>query len=140
MVSFLAGQPAPTSCPGASTGQTVPPPATSLGRVHPAGSRSKLAGRGAEAVADTLREILGQPTAAGAGLNGGAWAIKRRGFRLEHVSDIPGVAVSGYLSLAKVPLSGSFTVDGRAGGKLRLKNNTLSGRLAGSAVRLHLAL
>jgi pimeloyl-ACP methyl ester carboxylesterase len=140
MISFLTGQPAPASCPGMSTDQTVPPPASSLGTVRPAGSRSTLAGRGAVAVADTLREILGQPTFTGAGLAGGSWEVTHAGLRLKSVSDIPGVAISGHLSLAKVPLSGSFTVSGRAAGKLTLNHDTLSGRLAGSAVRLHLAL
>jgi pimeloyl-ACP methyl ester carboxylesterase len=138
MIAFLADQPVPSSCPGTSSEETVPPPPSSLSRVRPAGSRSGLAGRGAAAFVITLREVVGQPATSGGGFSGGSWRLAKGDVVFNRLSDIPGVAISGRLNVQK--LTGSFTIDGRAAGKLTLENATLKGRLAGAVVHLHLAL
>lgn len=133
MIVFLAGGPVPSSCPNPTQPLALPPPPSSLNYVRPTGTGHSMAARGASAAAQTIQEVLGQPDPSGGGLHGGFY--RAHGSRLEfhRLIDIPGVAISGSLSLTSP--SGRLTVSGGVWGTLRLRGTTLSGQLNGVEVR-----
>jgi len=152
MVEFIASGRAPASCAPSGEPPALPLPPSSLARVTPAASRSRLAGRVASAAAITLEDLLGQTSFAGGGLRGGYWelglgegASSSIGYRLHDMRDVPGVELSGRIHLregatpGEVELSGQLTVRGRLPGKLALHGRVLSGRVGGARVHAVLA-
>jgi pimeloyl-ACP methyl ester carboxylesterase len=143
MIEFLTSGQAPAACPGSGEAQALPLPPASLGRVAPAASRSRVAGRVAHAAAITLEDLLGQTGSEGGGMRGGAWTIRRDGFALHGMIDVPGVALSGRLRIASssraLSITGKLTIGGRLAGELTLRGRTLSGRLGGAFVHARLA-
>jgi hypothetical protein len=133
MIAFLTGGYTPTSCPGPRTSQVLAPPPAKLSQLQPAHSRSMLAGRAATAVALTIQEILGQPQPAGGGLLGGSYHLAGTSVIFEHLSDIPGISLTGAMQLTRA--SARLTIQGRVRGTLRLKGTTLAGRLNGATVK-----
>jgi len=144
MIAFLATGQAPASCPGSGEPQALALPPASLNRVHPASSRSRIAGEAAAATALTLEDLLGQTNSSGGGLRGGWWAIEARKVLklvLHRTVDVPGVILSGSIVLTGTTqpnLSGRVTLSGRVHGTLTLHGVTLSGRLG--AARVHTQL
>ncbi len=142
MIGFLASGQASASCPATAEPQALPLPPASLGRVAPAASRSRLAGRVASAAAITLEDLFGQTGFAGGGLRGGAWSLQRHGFGLRSMIDVPGVALSGRVrvtgSSRTLAITARLRVSGRLTGELTLRGRTLSGRLGGAVVHAHL--
>ena len=76
--------------------------------------------------------------AAVAGLDGGKIVQRANGFELVRYSSVPGVRLSGRLTLAKfhLPLQfdGTVTVEGPASGKLTLAADVARGMVGGRAV------
>ncbi len=143
MIEFLTSGQAPAACPGSGEAQALHLPPASLGRVAPAASRSRLAGRVANAAAITLEDLLGQTGFDGGGLRGGAWTIRRDGYALHGMIDVRGVALSGRIRIASssraLSITGKLTIGGRLAGELTLRDRTLSGRLGGAFVHARLA-
>jgi pimeloyl-ACP methyl ester carboxylesterase len=142
MIEFVASGQAPASCPDSGEAQALALPPFSLRRVPPADSRSRLAGRVANAAAMTLEDLLGQTGFDGGGLRGGAWTIRRHGYELHRMIDVPGVALSGRVRIAggsRAPaITAKLRVSGRLAGELTLRGRTLSGRLGGAVVHARL--
>jgi len=136
MIAFLAGGSVPSSCPNPTQPLALPPPPSSLNDVRPTGTGRSLAARGANAVAQTIQEILGQPSPVGGGLHGGFYREHDARLEFHHLVDIPGVSISGSLSL-KSPM-GRLAVSGRVRGALRLRGTMLVGRLNGIGARASL--
>jgi hypothetical protein len=144
MIEFLSTGAAPASCPGSKEAQALPLPAGSLGARSKNASGSRLAGRAAAAAASTLEDLFGQTSFAGGGLRGGSWARRPDGFVLHAMRDVPGVALSGKISVranatSPLEITGHLIVRGRLAGELTLHGLTLSGRLGGARVRTRLA-
>jgi pimeloyl-ACP methyl ester carboxylesterase len=141
MIEFLTSGRAPLLCPPSGEAQALALPPSSLARVVPAASRSRLAGRVAAAVAITLEDLFGQTGISGGGLRGGDWGINARGFVLHGMRDVPGVALSGAIRLAQSigAITGHLRVRGRLSGELALHGRMLSGRLGGARVQARLA-
>jgi pimeloyl-ACP methyl ester carboxylesterase len=136
MIEFLAAGKAPPSCPASKESQALPLPPMTLGEVRPLPSRSRLVGRVAAAAAATLEDLYGQPSSSGGGLQGGFWRVHGTTVLVHDLVDVRGVVISG-----SIPLSGGtdrFTVHGRFSGSLTQKGLTVSGRLGGVPVHLHL--
>jgi hypothetical protein len=138
MIEFLATGQAPASCAPSKEPQAQPLPPASLSGVHPARSASRLAGQGAQAAAITIEDIFGQPSLSGGGLRGGSWALRGTRVIFKDTVDVPGVELSGTITLQK-HLTGRLTVHGRVRGTLTLRGKTLSGRLNGAQVHARLS-
>jgi hypothetical protein len=141
MIEFIATGQAPTSCGGSREAQALPLPPASLGKVPAAASSSHAAGQVATAAAITIEDLFGQTSLSGGGLRGGSWAQGSRGFVLHGMLDVPGVALSGAISLGDSigAITGRLSVRGRLVGELTLRGLTLSGRLGGARVDARLA-
>jgi pimeloyl-ACP methyl ester carboxylesterase len=141
MIEFLAAGEAPASCPPSSEAQALPLPPSSLSRVAPAASRSRLAGQVAAAAAITLEDLFGQTGFSGGGLRGGDWTLNARGDALHGMLDVPGVALSGAIRLGDSigASTGQLSVRGRLAGELTLRGITLSGHVGGARVHTRLA-
>jgi len=133
MIEFLSTAKAASSCPASTAPQALPPPPTSLSQLTPARSRSILAGRGAAAAARTIEEILGQPRPSGGGLLGGSYHLAGTSLIFRHLSDIPGISLTGAIQLTRS--TARLSVQGRVRGTLTLKDSTLTGHLDGTSVR-----
>lgn len=138
MITFLAGQPVPPSCPALHASPALPPPAPSLSDVHSADSTPTLSARSAAAVALTVDEILGQTSLSGGGLHGGFWRVEGARLIFHRLIDIPGVSISGALEL--VTSTARLAIRGRVRGTLELRGAVLNGRLNGVRVRSRLAV
>jgi pimeloyl-ACP methyl ester carboxylesterase len=145
MIEFLTAGQAPASCPSSSEPQALPLPPSSLDRLPPAASGSRVAGQVATAAAMTIEDLFGQQTTfSGGGLRGGYWAQQPIGFVLHGMIDVPGVALSGTIHLTGSPtgiptISGHLTIRGRLAGTLTLHGLALSGRVGGAPVHARLA-
>jgi hypothetical protein len=106
-----------------------------LSEVHPSGSRSTLAARGAAAVELTVQEIVGQPSLSGGGLRGGYWHVRGERLTFNRLVDIAGVSLSGSIQLDKS--TGDLTIRGRVNGRLAIRGTTMAGHLNGATVRAH---
>jgi pimeloyl-ACP methyl ester carboxylesterase len=136
MIEFLATGKAPATCLGSKEPQTLPLPPRTLGEVPPLRSRPGLVGRAAAAAAITLEDLYGQPSISGGGLQGGFWRAHGRSVLVHDLVDVRGITISG-----SIPLGGgtaNFTVHGALSGSLTQKGLSLTGRLGGVPVHLHL--
>jgi pimeloyl-ACP methyl ester carboxylesterase len=144
MIGFLAAGQAPASCPGSSEAQALPLPPPALGDVPAAASSSRLAGQVAAAATITLEDLFGQTSFSGGGLRGGYWTLQPDGFALHGMTDVPGVALSGTIRVARdatspLAITAHLTVRGRLAGELTLHRLTLSGRVGGALVHAPVA-
>jgi pimeloyl-ACP methyl ester carboxylesterase len=144
MIEFIATGRAPASCPGSSEAQALPLPPPLLGEVPAAASRSRLAGKVAAAATMTLEDLFGQTSFSGGGLRGGYWTLQLDGYALHSMIDVPGVALSGTVRVARdttgpLAITAHLTVRGRLTGKLALHGLTLNGRVGGALVHARLA-
>jgi hypothetical protein len=144
MIEFIAAGQAPASCPGSSEAQALPLPPSSLGEVPAAWSSSRLAGQVAAAATMTLEDLFGQTSSSGGGLRGGYWTLRLDGYALHSMIDVPGVALSGTVRVARdttgpLAITAHLMVRGRLAGELALRGLTLSGRVGGALVHARLA-
>jgi pimeloyl-ACP methyl ester carboxylesterase len=145
MIEFLTGGAAPAVCPGSTERQALPLAPSSLEKIHVAATRSRLAAQVAAAAAITVEDVLDQPAISGGGLRGGYWRPSgNSGLSLRGVIDVPGVAVSGTVSVSAdlpshVEVSGRLRVRGRLAGNLKLRGTSLSGHVGGALVHARLA-
>jgi pimeloyl-ACP methyl ester carboxylesterase len=140
MIEFITTGQAPASCTGSHKAQALPLPPSSLGKVPPAASSSRLAGQVATATAMTIEDLFSQTSTSGGGLRGGSWAQGPHGFVLHGMQDVPGVTLSGTISPGEnIAITGHLSVRGRLTGELALRGLTLSGRVGGARVRARLS-
>jgi pimeloyl-ACP methyl ester carboxylesterase len=145
IIQFLTTGTAPVACPGSGEPQALPLPPSSLHKIPPAASRSRLAGRVAAAAAITLEDVLAQPGRSGGGLRGGYWQPQGNGAYVLHgVIDVPGVALSGTVEktadlTGRFEITGHVKVRGRLSGSLKLAGCSLSGVVGGARVDVGLA-
>jgi pimeloyl-ACP methyl ester carboxylesterase len=137
MIAFLTSGHAPASCPASTQPQALPLPPTSLDKVQPLPSHSRLVGRVAAAAAITLEEMWGQiELLSGGGIQGGFWRLSGTKLVAHDLVDVRGVAISGSASLRSAV--GHFTVHGHLNGTLTQRKLTVTGRLGGTPVHMHL--
>lgn len=94
-------------------------------------------GRVAAAAAITLEELWGQiELSSGGGMQGGFWRLSGTKLIAHDLVDVRGVAISGSASLrSKVA---HFTVHGQLNGPLTQRKQTVTGRLGGTPIHMHL--
>ena len=152
---FLENARVPRGCPPGARLDPAPIDPTSLRAVAPArGSRGRP-GRTLAAVRRTyqdalrsyfeslVQQVAANPAAdnsarfAAGGLRAGYYRFTRDRVTLHHLSYVPGVWVSGRLRSVSILPSGVLHIHGRAAarGTLRVRDDRLSGRLAGVQVR-----
>lgn len=137
MIAFLTSGHAPASCPASKEPQALPLPPTSLDKIQPQPSHSRLVGRVAAAAAITLEELWGQiELFSGGGMQGGFWRLSGTKLIVHHLVDVRGVTISGSASLRTAV--GHFTVHGQLNGRLTQRKLTVTGRLGGTQVRMRL--
>jgi pimeloyl-ACP methyl ester carboxylesterase len=137
MIAFLTSGHAPASCPASKEPQALPLPPASLDKIQPLPSHSRLAGRVVAAAAITLEEMWGQiELLSGGGMQGGFWRLNGTKLIAHHLVDVRGVAISGSASLRTAV--GHFTVHGQLNGTLTQRKLTVTGRLDGTPVHMHL--
>ena len=141
MIEFIAIGQAPAACPGSREAQALPLPPSSLDKVPPAASSSRVAGQVATAAAMTIEDLFGQTSISGGGLRGGSWALRPHGFLLHEMQDVPGVSLSGTIRPGDSidAITGHLRVRGLLTGELTLGGLTLNGRVAGAQVHTRLA-
>jgi pimeloyl-ACP methyl ester carboxylesterase len=137
MIAFLTSGHAPESCPASTQPQALPLPPTSLDKIQPQPSHSRLVGRVAAAAAITLEELWGQiELFSGGGMQGGFWRLNGTKLIVHHLVDVRGVTISGSASLRTAV--GHFTVHGQLNGMLTQRKLTVTGRLGGTRVHIRL--
>ncbi len=137
MIAFLTSGQAPASCPASKEPQALPLPPASLDNVQPLPSHSRLVGRVAAAAAITLEELWGQiELTSGGGLQGGFWRLSGTELIAHDLVDVRGVAISGSASLRSGVAH--FIVHGQLNGNLTQRGVTVTGRLGGTSVHMHL--
>jgi pimeloyl-ACP methyl ester carboxylesterase len=138
MIAFLTSGHAPASCPASKEPQAIPLPPPSLDKVQPLPSRSRLVGQVAAAAAITIENLWGQIelSSGGGGIQGGYWRLSRTKLTAHHLVDVRGVAISGSASLRSGVAH--FTVHGQLNGTLTQRGVTVTGRLGGMSVHMHL--
>lgn len=137
MIAFLTSGQAPASCPASNEPQALPLPPASLDKIQPLLSHSRLVGRVAAAAAITLEELWGQiELSSGGGLQGGFWRLSGTKLIAHDLVDVRGVAISGSASLRSAVAH--FTVHGQLNGTLTQRKQTVTGRLGGTPVHMHL--
>jgi pimeloyl-ACP methyl ester carboxylesterase len=137
MIAFLTSGHAPASCPASKEPQALPLPPVSLERVQPLPSHSRLVGQVAAAAAITLEELWGQMELfSGGGMQGGFWRLSGTKLIAHDLVDVRGVAISGSASLPSAVAH--FTVHGQLNGTLTQRKQTVTGRLGGTPIHMHL--
>ncbi len=137
MLAFLTSGHAPASCPGLKEPQAIPLPPASLTEVRPLPSRSRMVGRVAAAAAITLENLWGQiERVSGGGMQGGSWRLSGSKLIVRDLVDVRGVVISGTASLQSAVAH--FTVHGQLNGTLTQRKHTVTGRIDGTAVHIHL--
>jgi len=139
MIAFLTSGTAPASCPASKEPQALPLPSASLDKVQPLPSYSRLVGQVAAATAITLEDLWGQTalSSEGGGLQGGSWRVSGTKLTAHDLVDVRGIAISGSASLRTAVAH--FTVHGQLNGTLTQRKLTVTGRLDGTPIHIHLA-
>jgi pimeloyl-ACP methyl ester carboxylesterase len=137
MIAFLASGHAPASCPASKETQALPLPPASLDKVQPLPSHSRMVGRVAAAAAITIEDLWGQIELSSAGgMQGGFWRLSGTKLIVHDLVDVRGVVISG--SASPQSAVAHFTVHGQLNGTLTQRGLTVTGRLGGTPVHIHL--
>jgi pimeloyl-ACP methyl ester carboxylesterase len=159
VAAFFADAALPPCTPKANPFRPTPVPPTRLSAMRPVPGAAGRAGRTLAAVQDALidlrRQIVGAAIGLGrsipvgarfGGLRGGRALVKHGALRLQALTYVPGVTISGTVptgvllggsgGVARLQIGGSAA----ANGSLRLSGGRASGRLGGRALHLTLAV